>query len=116
MADDERKDPESTNPKAEPDPILPGRLEHQATDPPRDLEGEVFYLSRRVADLEQKRDRAEREPLPPFLRESIRHREAYLTLHKDLSRILGNDWHDIPSDEIKRRINVAMADSLEVWI
>ena len=42
--------------------------------------------------------------------------EAYLTLIKDLNTILGNNWADTPSEEIKRRINTAIAFSLNIGI
>lgn len=55
--------------------------------------------------------------LPPFLQEQVRHREAYLTLLKDLNVVLGQDWNENLSDtEIKRKINAAIADSLRIWI
>lgn len=54
--------------------------------------------------------------LPPFLNEQIRHREAYLTLMKDLTYHLSEDWSSKPEADAKKRINLAMARSLEMWI
>ncbi len=51
------------------------------------------------------------DPKPP-----ARETEAYLQLLKDLNLILSNKWDDTPSDEIKRRLNAAMADSLRIYI
>lgn len=54
--------------------------------------------------------------LPPFLTEQVRHREAYLTLIKDLTEHLGEDWSSKPEADAKKRINSAIARSLEMWI
>lgn len=42
--------------------------------------------------------------------------EAFLQLHRDLNRILANSWHEVPSDEIKRRIQHALAESMQIFI
>jgi len=56
-------------------------------------------------------------PLPPFLMEQVRHREAYLTLVKDLSAHLGDgDWQGTPMVEVKEKFNRIIARSLEMWI
>lgn len=43
-------------------------------------------------------------------------REALATLIQDLSTILSNDWNTSPSEEIKRRINAAIARALDIAI
>ena len=56
--------------------------------------------------------------LPPFLREQVRQREAYLTLIKDISEVLSQDWNDphVPITMRKPKINAAIANSLRIWI
>jgi len=54
--------------------------------------------------------------LPPFLNEQVRHREAYLTLIKDLTGHLAEDWSSKPEALAKARVNEAIARSLEMWI
>jgi hypothetical protein len=54
--------------------------------------------------------------LPPFLNAQVRQREAYLTLIKDLTEHLGEDWSSKPEADAKKRINSAIARSLEMWI
>ncbi|MEK0324815.1 MAG: hypothetical protein QQN63_03845 [Nitrosopumilus sp.] len=56
------------------------------------------------------------EKLPPFLNAQIRQREAYLTLIKDLTEHLGEEWSSRPEADCKARINSAIARSLEMWI
>jgi hypothetical protein len=54
--------------------------------------------------------------LPPFLDAQIRQREAYLTLIKDLTKHLGEDWSSKPEADAKKAVNSAIARSLEMWI
>lgn len=55
--------------------------------------------------------------LPPFLHEQIRHREAYLTLIKELNEFLGDEhWQETPMVEVKQKFNRIIARSLEMWI
>ena len=56
------------------------------------------------------------EALPPFLSAQVRQREAYLTLIKDLTEHLGEEWSSKPEADAKGRINSAIARSLEMWI
>lgn len=54
--------------------------------------------------------------LPPFLDAQIRQREAYLTLIKDLTEHLAEDWSSKPEALAKARVNEAIARSLKMWI
>jgi hypothetical protein len=54
--------------------------------------------------------------LPPFLNEQIRHREAYLTLIRDLTEHLAQDWSSKPEAYAKGRIAGAISESLSMWI
>ena len=42
--------------------------------------------------------------------------EALLTLIKDLSFIVSNNWHDTPSEEIKCKITAAVGNALRIAI
>lgn len=55
--------------------------------------------------------------LPPFLHEQVRHREAYLTLIKELNEFLGDEhWQETPMVEVKQTFNRIIARSMEMWI
>ena len=56
------------------------------------------------------------DSLPPFLSAQVRQREAYLTLIKDLTEHLGEEWSSKPEADAKGRINSAIARSLEMRI
>ena len=58
----------------------------------------------------------ESDPLPPFLSEQVRHREAYLQLIKDLNVTLAQEWSSQPEVKIREKISAAIADSLRIWI
>lgn len=47
---------------------------------------------------------------------SARHQEAYLSLLHDITKILGIDWAEVPSENIKTRINESISNSLRMWI
>jgi hypothetical protein len=55
-------------------------------------------------------------PLPPFIADQVRQREAYHMLLRDLNMLLGDDWSTQPSEITKGRINKAIGDSLSIWI
>ena len=50
------------------------------------------------------------------LDDSAQRLEGLLVLIKDVSAILGDRWDNIPQEEIKRRINHAIAHSLNIAI
>ncbi len=74
--------------------------------------------STKPEDVERKPLLQEKEftKLPPFLDPHPRQLEAYLTLIKDLTEHLGEEWSSRPEADAKGRINSAIARSLEMWI
>ena len=45
-----------------------------------------------------------------------RQEEAYLTLIKDITELLGMNWHETPPAAVKEILSTAIAKSLEMWI
>ena len=93
-------------------PVTPVKPDGKAI--PTDVPGTLPGPSTATEALDRLEDA---KKLPPFLHEQIRHREAYLTLIKDLTEHLGDkDWQGTAMVEVKEKFNRIIARSLEMWI
>lgn len=89
---------------------------------PSEMDGVIHQLAqiiRRIEVLEDKDEMIRRwlgRPVGLQQNHMDPRVEAFLTLQQKLQQILANDWDDLPSRDIKSRIQMAMADSMRIFI